>query len=223
MSAAIAVFVKTPGYSAVKTRLAAATGAAFACEWYRRAADAVAAVAASLGTAVYWAIAEPAAAADGAWPGHPSLLQGEGGLGARMARVHAALVERHGSGILVGADTPQLDAPSVRAALAWLEAETPRQVLGPASDGGFWLYGGNRPTSEARWETVAYSRADTARRLRAAFADRGAWLELPSRTDVDRADDLAAMRDELAALSEPVAAQRGLLRWLDVQSAGQVG
>ncbi|HEV8692715.1 MAG TPA: hypothetical protein VGQ93_00795, partial [Lysobacter sp.] len=64
MTVGLAIFVKTPGYSPVKTRLAADCGRAYAEAWYRRAAAAVASVAKIAadreGIAVYWAVAEPA-------------------------------------------------------------------------------------------------------------------------------------------------------------------
>lgn len=224
MSGAIAIFVKTPGHSEVKTRLAARTGETFAVEWHRRAAAAVAAVAEAaarpIEAAVYWAVAEPAALGDPAWSALPNLAQGTGGLGARMGHVHATLIERHGAGILLGADTPQLEPTALRAALDWLSVgETARQALGPAHDGGFWLYGANRATPIATWESVAYSRADTAERFQVAFADRGAWTLHPTLTDVDEVDDLAAMTRELTALANPIVAQRDLLAWIRSEPA----
>jgi glycosyltransferase A (GT-A) superfamily protein (DUF2064 family) len=223
MTGAIAIFVKSPGYSALKTRLAAGIGAAVAEEWYRRAARAVAEVAVAAGraaAAVYWAVAEPEAIAAAAWPDLPNLAQGEGGLGARMGRVHAELVRRHGGGLLLGADTPQLAGDHLRAALDWCADAAPRQVIGPARDGGFWLYGANRATPGGAWEDVVYSRADTAQGFRARFAERGAWLELPVLTDVDRSDDLHPMQRELATLSSPAPAQYALGVWLQAALKG---
>jgi glycosyltransferase A (GT-A) superfamily protein (DUF2064 family) len=219
VSGAIAIFVKTPGYSPLKTRLAASAGSAVALDWHVRAARTVAAVAGAAAApndaVVYWAVAEPAAIGAGAWAGLANLAQGEGGLGARMERVHAELVRRHGHGLLLGADAPQLAVEVVGEALVWCAVATPRQALGPARDGGFWLYGANRTAPLADWEAVAYSRADTASRFRAVFAAHGTWRMLPTLTDVDQGDDLDAMRRELAGLPSPLAAQRELGVWLD--------
>ncbi len=216
---AIAIFVKTPGHSAVKTRLAATIGDAGAVAWHRRAAATVAAVAttaaAAAGAAVYWAVAEPSAIADGAWPDLPNLAQGEGGLGARMGSVHAALVARHGHGVLLGADAPQLEVRVLADALAWCAAPAPHQAIGPARDGGFWLYAGNRAPPPARWDGVGYSRPETARDFRAAFDDGGDWLVLPTLTDVDEAADLTLVARELTALAAPHPAQTALGAWLD--------
>ena len=219
MSGAIAIFVKTPGYSPLKTRLAATLGRGAADQWYARAADAVAEVASSAGRAsgaeVYWAVAEPGAIAAGVWSGLANLEQGEGDLGARMGCVHAELVRRHGHGLLLGADTPQLAADHLRDALQWCAGTEPRQAIGPARDGGFWLYAANRATALARWAGVAYSQAETGRDFCASFADGGEWLVLPTLTDVDRGADLLPMRRELAALPRPSPAQRALGVWLE--------
>ena len=218
MSGAIAIFVKTPGYSAVKTRLASAVGTAAAVAWHRRAAATVAAVATEAARAcdavVYWAVAESAAVAARAWDDLPNLAQGEGGLGARMARVHAALVQRHGYGLLLGADAPQLETPALVDALAWCAGAVPRQAIGPARDGGFWLYGGNRASDLARWDAVEYSRGDTAARFREVFTGAGGWLELATLTDLDEGDDLSLMQQALAALASPLPAQTALAAWL---------
>jgi hypothetical protein len=219
VSGALAIFVKTPGYSALKTRLAATVGTAVADQWHTRAARAVVEVATTAareaGAEVYWAVAETDAIAAGVWTTLPNLDQGEGDLGARMGRVHAELVRRHGHGLLLGADTPQLAADDLRAALDWCAVEVPRQVLGPACDGGFWLYAANRATPITRWDGVVYSQADTARQFRVGFQDCGEWLVLPTLTDVDRGDDLLPMRRELAALRAPLPAQRALGAWLE--------
>jgi glycosyltransferase A (GT-A) superfamily protein (DUF2064 family) len=218
VSGGIAIFVKTPGYSAVKTRLAAGIGEQAAQAWYQRAAAAVAAVAqraaAEQGASVYWAIAETAALTHGAWSFLPRLPQGEGGLGGRMGRDHATLVERHGAGVLLGADTPQIAAVLLRRALQWCGHPLPRHVLGPARDGGFWLYAGNRVTPIAVWESVTYSRPDTAQQFRRVLKAPAAWLELPTLTDVDSAADLSAMDTELASLSGLLPEQIALRTWL---------
>lgn len=218
MSGAIAIFVKTPGYSAVKTRLAEGIGEQAARAWYEQAAQTVAAVARQAGerhgAEVYWAVAEDAALAHEVWWDLPNLAQGEGGLGARMGRVHAELVARHDAGLLLGADTPQLAVTHLVEALRWCDAASTRHALGPARDGGFWLYAGNRVTPLPAWESVGYSRSDTARNLRAVVGEPEAWLDLPTLTDVDRSDDLAAMERELASISTLVPAQQSLRAWL---------
>lgn len=216
MSGGLAIFVKTPGLSTVKSRLAADCGRIYAEVWYRRAAAAVAAVAAAAQTrfdlTAYWAVAE-ATAAD-AWVGLPVLTQGEGGLGERMARVHAQLVAAHGCGLLLGADAPQLSLEQIGAAADWLAAPTPRLTMGPARDGGFWLFGGNVAPASAAWTSVRYSAADTARELRAALDGCGEWCMLETLTDGDRAADLHDVLAALETLPAPLPEQTALAAWM---------
>lgn len=226
MSGAVAIFVKTPGRSALKTRLVTVCGRAWAEDWYRRAALAVASVAqracASTGMVAYWAVAESGAESE--WSGLPTIGQGEGSLGARMARVHAALVARHGFALLIGADTPQLDADSLVTAAHWLQrAQTTAQTiptsaarfaLGPAADGGFWLFGSNRPVAAETWSSVRYSQPHAARDLQHALHGLGKWRVFNQLADVDHAEDLDVALRALDALTNPTRAQLALSRWM---------
>lgn len=222
MKGAFAIFVKTPGHSPLKTRLAALLGREFAEQWHTHAAGTVAAIAReacrSTQASAYWAVAEPDALADPRWAGLPVLGQGGGGLGARMHHVHVSLVERHGAGILLGADTPHIEGEHLLRALSWLASPAPRLVLGRAEDGGFWLFGGNRPLPRALWDAVPYSAPDTAEHFRAAFEGWGEWLEVPRLADVDTAPDLASCQRALAALAAPLPAQLALLRWMQAHA-----
>ena len=216
MNPAIAIFVKTPGLSPIKTRLARRVGRTQAEEWHRRAAACVGISACASDLPVYWAVAESDGMQHPLWQGLPRIGQGEGGLGARMARVHTELVQRHGAGILVGADLPQIKPRHLQAAARWLDAPEARHVLGPARDGGFWLFGANRALPMATWESVGYSRGDTAQSFIRAV-DAPCWEMLEPMTDLDRADDLPAVLSELEALANPSVEQRALTQWIELK------
>ena len=214
---AVAIFVKTPGYSPVKTRLAKDTGREWAEQWHLQAALAVAEVAQAAATGpVYWAVAEQSALSDPLWKDFPVVTQGEGGLGKRMHQVHDRMTRRHGSTILLGADAPQIQPDWLVQAAGWLEdAEAPRLCLGPAHDGGFWTFGANGPIAVERWLKVHYSRNDTENEFRRAMNGLGEWLDLPPLTDFDRIEDLAAVKRELDALPDPLPRQVSLRQWLE--------
>jgi len=218
MTGAIAVFVKTPGFSPVKTRLAATRGAAFAEHWHRLAAAAVASVveefAQQSGWTAYWAVAESSAEAAAHWRGFPTLAQGDGGLGARMARVHGTLVSRHGRGLLIGADSPHLVSRLLTEAADAVDDDLARMVIGMAADGGFWLVGGNRRLPTPAWEGVGYSAEHTGRDMLRALQTVGNCHAVPGLLDVDCASDLPAVLQELRGLASPTAAQRQLADWL---------
>ncbi|MEZ5463433.1 DUF2064 domain-containing protein [Dokdonella sp.] len=211
MSCAIAIFVKTPGHSPVKSRLWPDIGRDQAERLHLASATAVASVVARACTESalvgYWATAEAAAGVAADWPGLEHVEQGEGSLGLRMATVYSRLLARHAAAILIGADAPQLESAQLSQAADWLRSAPDRLVIGRANDGGFWLFGGNRELPHANWTGVEYSRADTATGFVHAMKDCGDWLELATLRDIDVAADIAPVRAQLHALEQPTPEQ----------------
>jgi glycosyltransferase A (GT-A) superfamily protein (DUF2064 family) len=221
-SVGLAIFVKTPSLSPVKTRLWPRLGRRRAEAFHLASAAAVASVVqearAESGTALqllpHWAIAEHAALHGASWRDFAQLPQGDGGLGERMDRVHALLLQRSGGALLLGADTPQLSSASLHRASNWLAADAPRIVIGRAQDGGFWLFGSNCPIPAHCWTAVAYSTSNTARDFLAQVAPFGECVELEELSDVDHFEDFEAALEQLAALPQRTAAQQCLLLWM---------
>jgi rSAM/selenodomain-associated transferase 1 len=218
MSCGVAIFVKTPQLTPVKTRLWPCLGRSRAEALYRISAKAVASVVAQAGPVTkaqaYWAVAEEAAVHVEFWESIPCLAQGEGGLGERMAHVYAALRRRHYAAILVGADAPQITASHLRRATDWLDNSESRLVIGPAEDGGFWLFGGNCPLPASAWSQVHYSATDTAAQFVRAMDGVGPWRTLETLRDIDTARDLEPALAALTLLDMPTPAQAQLSAWL---------
>jgi uncharacterized protein len=215
-SAGLAIFVKTPGHSPLKTRLAQAIGQDAAESFHRHAAAAVAEVvmqaqAKMPGLVAYWAVAEPEALDAPIWRDLPRIAQGDGDLGARMRSVCETLRERHGRALLVGADAPQLHADDVLAACTALDAHD--HAIGPSEDGGFWLFGTRIAVPEHAWSDTRWSQSDTAMRFLAALGDAPV-ATLRRLCDVDTVEDLAALVEAMCALSAPTPKQAALTRWL---------
>ena len=197
--------LKFPQPGAVKTRLIPALGAERACELYR------ALVRHTLGTAAEFArdaaiavevrlTGAPDTVAARAWLGDAISIreQGEGDLGARMERAtREALGEGATAVAVIGADCPRLTAAHLGAAFAALcENET---VLGPATDGGYYLIGLRRPRAELfhgiAWSTAAVLAQTLATVRRLALSYR----LLERLDDVDEPGDLATWADTPAA------------------------
>lgn len=215
-TAGLAIFVKTPGWSPLKTRLAQAIGKAAAEAFHRLAAAAVAeaamrAQASMPGLVAYWAVAEADALDAPIWRGLPRIAQGDGDLGARMRSVCDTLRERHGRAVLIGADAPQLDAQDLLAACAALDAH--HHAIGPSEDGGFWLFATRVAVPDAAWSDTPWSQADTAMRFLDALGDPSV-ARLRTLCDVDTVDDLAALAETLFARSTLTPAQTALAIWL---------
>lgn len=217
--AGLAIFVKTPGHSPLKTRLATGIGSDAAREFHLLAATAVAAVARvtcarHAGLVACWAVAERDALDDPHWRSLPRIAQGGGDLGARMQRVCDALQRRHGRALLLGADTPQLRPDDLLVALRALDAQA--HVIGPSSDGGFWLFGTRGGVPAAAWADTPWSQADTAQRFMAALGKAGEQhaTRLRELRDVDTAADLVPLLDALDELADPLPEQTRLAQWL---------
>lgn len=199
---AIALFVKTPGLSPVKTRLAVKLGSDIAERFHGMAADATMAVIETAGRSCdvqgYYAVAEETAVTNGFWQGMPCLWQGEGGLGERMRQVYDVLLQKHDFVILVGADIPQITVEELHKAAEWLDHdEQARFSFGPSLDGGFWLFGGNRSLPQDLWADVAYSTPDTGAQFLNAVERYGITRMLTPLQDVDTPHDLLSLHEAM--------------------------
>jgi uncharacterized protein len=218
MKGGLAIFVKTPGVSALKTRLAASIGNESAAHWYLNAVRAVESVAlkaqSHTGIHAYWAVAETEALQTPLWQNLPRLAQAENtedDLGTRMGRVMRMLIRQHGFGVLIGADTPQLCASDIEAAAIFLNHPSPRLVLGPAQDGGFWCVGSNQTLPIELWQSVTYSQANVYRDFVEAFSPFVEISNLRTLSDVDVVANLKSCNDEMKWLPQPTSAQLALL------------
>ncbi|CAG7855965.1 hypothetical protein MCAMS1_00291 [biofilm metagenome] len=220
MTGAVALFVKTPGLSPVKTRLAKSLSAEIAESFHLSAARATSASirATSREAPVqgYYAIAEESALAHVVWQDMPCLWQGEGGLGERMCYVYQTLLSQHDFVILVGADIPQMTAQQLILASEWLaHDQQARLSFGPSFDGGFWLFGGNCLVPDAMWTEVTYSVADTGAQFLRKVVRLGEVQYLPSLRDVDEPCDLVFLHETLHGMSCLLPEQVELLQYLE--------
>ena len=207
MKIAIAVFVKTPGLSPVKTRLAATLGRVQANAFFQLAKAANEAVLAqavhhfaaqAMELSCYWAVGEQQGLVHPLWQSRfmQRLHTGEGGLGERMHYVYNTLLQTHDAVLLVGIDSPQNSVGHLLDAADYLRQPN-TLVIGPARDGGFYLFGGNTPVPLSRWTAVQYSQGDTLQQWVAALHGYDIHY-LNAMTDVDTAANLHQMVAEMA-------------------------
>ncbi len=137
------------------------------------------------------------------------LPQGEGDLGQRMARAHAAVSSRWARGLFLGVDSPDLPADHLlSAACLMVQADV---TLGPCADGGYWCLGlGRAVDAEALltgidWSSgrEAHQTIERAGRLQYSLALADGW------EDVDHIADLRRLIDRLQTSGD--AADRALL------------
>lgn len=213
---AVAVFVKTPGVSPLKTRLAAGIGVAAAAEFYRLSIAALeqqlAQVKQGLGIEPFWAIAEETELSNPLWQNQQRLWTGPGDLGERQSQVYNELRQHYEQVILIGADTPQLCEHQFTAVLAALVDN--EFVFGPAHDGGYYLFAGRRDIARSVWQNVPWSTSETRAVFQAKLPNRAAALT--PLMDVDEAADLPVMQEEMQKVPETmrVSGQLTILEWL---------
>jgi rSAM/selenodomain-associated transferase 1 len=127
-------------------------------------------------------------------PGIEVVPQAAGSLGDRMAALMLALFDRGASAVaLVGSDLPDLDRSLVEQAFLILGTDPRALVLGPASDGGYYLVAAT--SVPLVFEGVSWGTAQVLAQTM-ANADRvGLDVRLLEvRTDVDTVEDLRRVR-----------------------------
>jgi len=180
----LVMFTRFPEPGRAKTRLIPALGPAGAAALHRQMTErTLATLRATAYDVEVWVTGAPLSAF-AEWLGPVTLRpQGEGDLGARMARALDP-----GPAIIVGSDLPELVPAHVAAAAEILAQD--QVALGPAEDGGYWLLGLPAPApflfDAMAWGTDAVL-AETLRRL---GAHGRAYGLLPTLADLDRPEDL---------------------------------
>lgn len=206
MTTPILVFAKAPVAGEVKTRLIPALGAAGAAAFHERLVDRTLATAAAAAIGPVELCCAPDAAHpffDACSRAHGASLgeQGAGDLGERMHRAFVRALAAAPAAIVIGCDCPALGSHHLRDAAAAL-AGGADAVLAPAEDGGYVLIGlaGADARVFARlFERIAWGGPDVLAATRARLAGAGRhWHELDALWDVDRPEDLARVRRELA-------------------------
>ena len=179
----VSVFARLPVPGEVKTRLIPALGAEGAARLYARLlAMTVAAVRESgLGFELRVTGGEPAMFRSIYGDDVAVVPQGEGDLGARMARVDPPA-------LIIGSDCPAMSAPLLKAAAGALADRD--VVIGPATDGGYYLIGFTRPVpflfADMEWSTPGVFSETLARLARQQIAP----AILPELSDIDTGEDL---------------------------------
>jgi uncharacterized protein len=208
-AAAIGIICKAPQPGRAKTRLATAVGEVAASElsacFLRDVAAAIEAVPEALDRRGYGVYA-PAGAEHIMRELLPAtfglLLQVGDDLGnVLFGATRDLLIDGHDCVLLVNGDSPTLPVRFLVQAIENLREAGDRMVLGPASDGGYYLIGLKRPHrhlfTQIAWGTESVARSTCER---AAEIGLDTTL-LPEWYDIDDIETLGWLKDELAGNS----------------------
>jgi len=201
--AIVCIFVKPPEPGAVKTRLIPELGPERAAQLAEALLEDTVSMVRQLG----WAECIIAATAffersyfqpDEVW------LQSEGDLGERLEKILRLALKRSAVVLAIGADSPGIPPAylqSARQALAAADA-----VLGPASDGGFYLLG-LKDCPVGVLDGILWSHSSTLAKTAARLEQFGMkTVMVEPWFDVDSHEDLERLRRQLA--NDPAAAPR---------------
>jgi glycosyltransferase A (GT-A) superfamily protein (DUF2064 family) len=216
---ALAIFVKTPGISPVKTRLAATLGKSKAEALFSLCLKAIAAVATQTQLATqkqsgaivpHWAIAEAEALDHPLWQGFPRLHTGTGGLGQRLDHIYRTLRASYGRVILIGADSPQLTARSLIIATHMINEQ--QSVICPTDDGGYALFGSQNEIPTSVWLDTPYSCAETTQVFLSKLLPITAIAKMPPISDIDHEADILTICQEMRKI-DLLPEQVDFLQW----------
>jgi rSAM/selenodomain-associated transferase 1 len=218
-AACLLLFTKPAVPGRVKTRLIGALSAEQAAELHAAFLDDLLARLlrrpAPFDLRLAWALEDGEIVPDAAAPG---LRQEGNGLGERLFHALAGAAATHELVAAIGSDHPALPRAHVDEAFALLAAGAPL-VLGPATDGGYYLVGARREALSARlFEDIPWSGPEVLARTLERCAELGlAAALLPPGEDCDTPADLARLAAALARDPRGCPATAGLLaRWAAV-------
>jgi len=166
------IFLKAPRLGLVKTRLAKTMGVEAACMAYRQMLTTLVDNVGALSGVELRFAPDDAESEIQPWlrSGWQTRPQGEGNLGQKLCR---AFSDAHSAGakrvVIIGSDCPEVSAADIRE--AWTALKNHDVVVGPATDGGYWLVGLRQPQPQLfqgiRWssETVL---AETLQRAKSS-------------------------------------------------------
>jgi uncharacterized protein len=199
------IFVKAPRPREVKTRLAEGIGPEAACEAYCELVDRVLDQVSSFRDVELRFAPDDAVKEVKPWlrANWTATAQGRGHLGERLTRTFAdAFAEGCARVVAIGSDCPDLTARDVME--AWNALETQEVVVGPASDGGYWLIGLNAQCDRI-FEQIDWSTArvfdQTMERVKASGKSYHLLRQL---TDVDTEYDWKAYRKKMTNDEAPM-------------------
>lgn len=206
---AIGIMCKAPQPGLAKTRLATAIGAIAAAElsacFLRDVAAAIEAIPETLGRRGYGVYA-PAGAEQVLRDLFPQqfgmfLQAGEDFGNVLYGAARGLLVAGHDCVMLVNSDSPTLPPAYLVQAIETLRKPGDRVVLGPASDGGYYLIGLKLPHKHL-FTQISWGTETVARHTRERAAEIGLETALlPEWYDIDDIETLRWLRDELAGTS----------------------
>jgi rSAM/selenodomain-associated transferase 1 len=193
IKSALLIFTRAPIAGQTKTRLIPLLGAQGAAEFHQTVLQSTLAEAnaSNFETVEIWCATEN----DHSFLKQCSLdyssamkIQQGSDLGEKMHHATETTLVENAFVVLIGSDCPEITTDILNQSYQHL-SNGKDAVLGPASDGGYYLIGLKKPNSSI-FQDIAWGEASVAERTRKNFADLGLeYVELEELSDIDTLDD----------------------------------
>ncbi len=196
---AVAVFVKTPGLSAIKSRLATRLGVEKSEIFYSLSCKNIEFNLLKEFTSddvdLYWAVAEPEGLESAHWKRFKRIDQGIGALGDRLNHVDEEMRKNYRNLIFIGGDCPQINTKLICSTIDRLNQGS-SFVLGPARDGGYYLFGSSKRVGKKLWKSVPYSQPNTFVEFKKHLQKLSKVDEIEMNYDIDEIKDLIDLKTQ---------------------------
>jgi glycosyltransferase A (GT-A) superfamily protein (DUF2064 family) len=158
---------------------------------------------------VFWAIAEKEGERNSFWKGFSTIYSGNGCIGAQQQNMYNMLLSDFDKVLLSGVDIPQLTHSIIDKAVQ--KQDHDQFVVGPANDGGYYLFGGSKRLRKNMFTRVNWNRSNTLEQLESIMLSK--LFKLPYLTDIDEFTDLYELKAEMPSGMNQN--QKKLMHWIN--------
>jgi rSAM/selenodomain-associated transferase 1 len=184
---ALIVFLRSPRKGKVKTRLAESVGSDKAYDIYLKLVRHTLDVVKTLSCPIFFFIEGDLPVPSERLSSAFYYLQSNGDLGQRMQEAFAIVRKKYAKAVIIGSDCPGLTQSILVQAFTELDADD--VVLGPATDGGYYLLGCKKINPEL-WSGITWSSSSVLKETIQHCVNKSlTYSLLPELSDVDTLED----------------------------------
>ena len=193
MEKCLVILAKTPGISPFKTRLSNSIGVKNTLVFYEELRDCLLEFHSLANTAVYIATAEEEGMKDQFWTRFNTFHAEGVNLGEKQHFVFNSFLEKYRDVVLIGLDIPQINCQLIDQAFESLRHSD--YVIGPSTDGGFYLFGTKNKVAWYTWNKTPWGNSQTMKIFLSLLDSIPEFL--PSLTDLDTLEDFDKVVKEM--------------------------
>ena len=209
MRQCLVILAKTPIFSDVKTRLKSKIGKKNTLIFYQFCRNCIGDLKSKHDYDMKIATAEKDAVSNNYWNGFDTFFAEGKNLAEKQYFIFKKLLKIYESVILIGIDIPQLEKKLIKNAFRFLTKND--YIIGPSSDGGFYLIGSKSKIAKEVWENTEWSSTETMRTFVRSLGYK--TYKLKKFTDVDEFYDLKKMLKEMPTFASKH--QLRLINWVN--------